>query len=39
MKIINQNIPIKLWLVFLMLAMSGFAVGTIIARTAKALGF
>ena len=35
----NQMIAIKRWHVFLMLALSGFAVGNLFAKLITALGF
>ena len=36
---LNEPITMKSWQAFVLLAASGFAIGTLLARTATALGF
>jgi hypothetical protein len=39
MKSLNEDIRIKTWQAIALLGASGFALGTILAKTASALGF
>lgn len=38
MDVLNQTVCLKKWQVFAMLAMTGFAIGSILAQVANALG-
>jgi hypothetical protein len=38
MEFLTKGIRVKLWLVFVMLGASGFAVGTVLAKAANAMG-
>lgn len=39
MRSLNHTICVKTWQIFVLLGASGFAVGTILSKTATALGF
>ena len=39
MEFFSRTVCVKQWLVFAMLGASGFAVGTMLAKVANALGF
>lgn len=39
MYLLNETICVKRWQVFAMLALSGFAAGSIVAKLTTALGF
>ncbi len=39
MHLLNETITIKRWQAFALLALSGFAIGTVLAKTVTALGF
>lgn len=39
MSIFNKTVCVKQWQVFVMLAMTGFAIGGILAKITTALGF
>lgn len=39
MEFFTKSICVKQWMVLAMVAMSGFAVGSILAKTMNALGF
>ena len=39
MEFFSKSVCVKQWLVFVMLGASGFAVGTVLAKAANALGF
>lgn len=39
MKILEQSVAVKQWMLFVMLLLSGYATGAIIATLMNALGF
>lgn len=39
MEFLNKSVCVKQWLLFVMLMMSGYATGAIIAKLTTALGF
>jgi hypothetical protein len=39
MEFLNKSVCVKQWLLFVMLLMSGYATGAIIAKLTTALGF